>query len=375
MKNENIAIFVVISLVILTAFVTADEPNINPYNRDLFNLKGKLVVHPIENSIDSLSDPEFLELVDENGLPIWFARYFFKDICVTGICNMAKFWIFWDGTGKYLGFRLNNNEPLTKNNHIDFLPQDYVRLDEILKDTESILQDFNYENLAVESEIEVAEESSIYTVDAFTSATPPGLSEYVVEDAVFTCYTLWHTVYGETQKKIQTLLTERMDPGYIEKLLRGNKDQQMFALEQIAVNLKLIAEFEEVLFQLITSNDLALSKKTVSLFPSDYFDYSENQLKFINLINNSLPEIKYEIIYRLQELDSLSTGSLILLLDKYTEGVISIAGLNQVYRIVANYKSKKHIDFEKVISKIEILSKSPNLETSHLSTNFLRSIK
>lgn len=375
MKNENIAIFVVISLVILTAFVTADEPNINPYNRDLFNLKGKLVVHPIENSIDSLSDPEFLELVDENGLPIWFARYFFKDICVTGICNMAKFWIFWDGTGKYLGFRLNNNEPLTKNNHIDFLPQDYVRLDEILKDTESILQDFNYENLGVESEIEIAEERSISKVDAFTSATPPALSEYVVEDAVFTCYTLWHTVYGETHKKIQTLLTESADSNYIEKLLRGNEDQQMFALEQIAVNLKLIAEFEEVLFQLITSNDLALSKKTVSLFPSDYFDYSENQLKFINLINNSLPEIKYEIIYRLQELDSLSTGSLILLLDKYTEGVISIAGLNQVYRIVANYKSKKHIDFEKVISKIEILSKSPNLETSHLSTNFLRSIK
>ena len=375
MRNEKMPILVILCFVILTAFVSADKPSIDPYSRDLFDKKGILIEHPIDNSIDSLSDQKFLELVDDNGLTIWFARYFFKDICVTGVCNMAKFWIFWDGTGKYLGFRLNKNEPLTKNNHIDFQPDDYVRLDEILKDTESILQDFDYEDLAFESEEEIEEERSILMVDAFTSATPPALSEYVVEDAVFTCYTLWHTVYGETQEKIQSVLTDKMDSSYIEKLLRGEKDQQMLALEQIADNHRLVTEFEVQLFQMVVSNDLTLSKKAVSLFPADYFDSKENQLKYINLMKRCLQEITYEIIYRLQKLDNLSTESIIQLLDMHAEEIISTAALNQVYRIVINYTNNTDIDFETVIAKIETFSKSSKPETSNLSMNFLKNIR
>ncbi len=106
--------------------------------------------------------------------------------------------------------QLNEREPLTKSDHTPFEPQDYIRLDEILRDTVSILKDLQYEELVIEdtSQLSVDDKSKkkLFEVDGYSSATLPSLKEYVVKDAVFTCYTLWHTVYGETKVFIDDIL-------------------------------------------------------------------------------------------------------------------------------------------------------------------------
>lgn len=116
-------------------------------------MEGVTVTHLLENSKDSLSDNKVIELQDQNGLTVWFGRYFFKDICTTGICRMVRLWIFWDGTGHYLGIQLDENDPLTKSDHTPFGLQDYTRLDEIMADTASILKDLRYEDLTVEQKV------------------------------------------------------------------------------------------------------------------------------------------------------------------------------------------------------------------------------
>lgn len=57
-------------------------------------MKGTVVTHIVENSTDTLSENRILELQDDDGMTLWFGRYFYKDICVTGICRMVKLWIF-----------------------------------------------------------------------------------------------------------------------------------------------------------------------------------------------------------------------------------------------------------------------------------------
>ena len=49
-------------------------------------MEGTLVTHHFEDKTDSLSGPEIFELQDENGLPVWFGRHIFKDVCISGKC-------------------------------------------------------------------------------------------------------------------------------------------------------------------------------------------------------------------------------------------------------------------------------------------------
>src|SRR5690554_6366787 len=79
--------------------------SINSSN-DFWSIKGTLVTHYFEDITDSHSGPELFELQNENGLPVWFGRHIFKDVCISGECKMIRLWVFWDGAGNYLGIQI-----------------------------------------------------------------------------------------------------------------------------------------------------------------------------------------------------------------------------------------------------------------------------
>lgn len=350
-------------------------------SEDFLNMKGIAVSHVIKNSSDSLSDNKIVELQDENGLTIWFGRYFYKDICITGICRMVKLWIFWDGVGNYLGIQLDEKEPLTKSDHTPFEPQDYIRLDEILGDTVSILKELQYEDLVIEDgpqpNIDDIPEKDLFEVDGYSSATLPSLKEYVIKDAVFTCYTLWHTVYGETKVDIDDILKGRIDSNYLNKLLNGSENQKLFALEMIRQNSSFFFEFNSQLLPLIASQNKNISEKALSVVTPQYLSNSENQLRFIELMDHSLPETKYEIIYKLQLIDNISNDAIILLIDKYITGKISAGGLNQIFKIISKQMgtNKNILNNNEMESRLVQLSKHSDPYTANLTKNFLKSTR
>ncbi len=335
-------------------------------------MEGVTVTHLLENSKDSLSDNKVIELQDQNGLTIWFGRYFFKDICTTGICRMVRLWIFWDGTGNYLGIQLEENDPLTKSDHTPFVPGDYARLDEIMADTVSILRDLLYEDLTVEQKVD-KEEKGIFEVDGYSSATAPSLKEYVVDDAVFTCYTLWHTVYGETKAYIDDLLKERINPGYIEHLMNGDSNQQLFALENIRQQNKYFPEFESRILDFITSENKDIAEKGISLITPEYLTDLKKQPGFVGLIKDARPAVKYEIIYKMQLVDDVSPDAIILLLDLFYAGDISQGALNHIFRIIEKQMATdKSIRENKSIQKrLEKLASQPDPYISRLTRNFI----
>jgi hypothetical protein len=61
--------------------VIADEKSLP--TKDFRAMEGTLVTHHFEDQTDSLSGPELFELQDEDGLPIWFGRHIFKDVCIS----------------------------------------------------------------------------------------------------------------------------------------------------------------------------------------------------------------------------------------------------------------------------------------------------
>jgi hypothetical protein len=254
-------------------------------------------------------------------------------------------------------------------------------LDEILRDTVSILKDLQYEELVIEdtSQLRVDDKSDkkLFEVDGYSSATLPSLKEYVVKDAVFTCYTLWHTVYGETKVFIDDILKERIDSEYINKLLNGSENQKLFALEIIRRNNSFFFEFESEILPLVASQNKNISEKALSVITPQYLSNSKNQLRFIELMDNSLPETKYEIIYKMQLIDNISSDAIILLIDKYRTGKISAGGLNQIFKIISKQMgtNKNILNNHEIENRLVQLSKHSNPYTANLTKNFLKSIR
>ena len=344
--------------------------------KDFLGMKGVKVTHFLENSKDSLSDDKIIELQDENGLTIWFGRYFFKDICISGLCRMVRLWIFWDETANYLGIQLSEDDPLTKSDHTPFNPQDYIRLDEILSDTVSILKDLSYEDLTVDEKISKAEEA-FFEVDGYSGATSSSLKEYVVDDAVFTCYTLWHTVYGETKAYIDNLLKERISPEYLTRLMNGTNRQQLFALENIRNNDKYFSTFESRILNFIASEDIHIAEKAISLITPDYLSNPEKQSRFVGFIKRARPAVKYEIIYKIQAVEHLFPDAIILMLDMCYAGTINQGAFNHVFKIIekqmATDKSIK--ENKKIGERLEKLASHSDPYTSRLTRSFIENIR
>lgn len=334
--TKKVSVLLIILLSSFTGFSKNGSGNQFPCNVDYFNMQGKLFQHSLEKTNDSLSGKEILELRDETGITLWYSRYFYKDICITGICNMAKFRIFWDAAGNYLGYQPSDKMPLTKSDHVEFTPDDYIKLHEILSDSTSVLKHLSQENLTLEVD---GVERSIFKVDGLSGATPPSLSGHVIKDAVYTCYTLWHTVYGETKSLIAELIKDKINTDYIRLLINGPISQKKLALELVKKHPFLFESFVFEFAQMAASRDKELASAAISVIPFTYLNESKNQVQLIQLIHGVQPEIKNEIIYKLEAVEYLSIQALVLLLEKYMEG--EVGGLNHIYQIIAHQAEKK----------------------------------
>ena len=76
---------------------------------------------------------------DENGFPAGYALTFTTHVCVDEQCRMVKVTMHWDALGYYERLEYPADTPLTKKKHVPFAAEDYAKLDQILKDRDSIL--------------------------------------------------------------------------------------------------------------------------------------------------------------------------------------------------------------------------------------------
>ncbi len=188
---------------------------------DFENMRGTRYIHPVTDfRADSLSARNIIEMRDDKGIARWFSRDFRKVVCLTGECRMVKCRIYWTGSGNFLGINLPTNEILTKTDHKPFTWEDYQKLNEILADSNSVLRTFSIRNLTL---LNKTNENT----DAHTGATQTSMNDYVVKDAAYTSFTLWHTVYGTTRSVILSMLEQRVDSQYLKKVFSLNDKQYL----------------------------------------------------------------------------------------------------------------------------------------------------
>lgn len=325
---------------------------------------GKLHTHFFEEKTDSLSGPEIFELQDENGLPIWFGRHIFKDVCISGECKMIRLWLFWDGAGNYLGMQIPEEEPLTKSDHTEFEPKDYEKLDKILKDTASIMKKLKQEDLVI-----VPDTIDPYEVDGYTAATQPTLAESVVKDAVYTCYTLWHTVYGPVQSKVFEILENRLSKEYLEKMFESKKPEYIsWAIERLSNHPVYHSSLYHYVIESINSENSGLANQALNYFHPYFLADTSIQHQIVQIMNYLDMYLKNQIIWKFIEFGNVDDQVVYNLLKMFIDDKLGVMSYNYILRLVTPEHIKEN---EQIMQLINTLTRHDNKYIGNLTQRVL----
>ncbi|WP_373494760.1 hypothetical protein [Aquiflexum sp.] len=300
----------------------------NPFT-DFWAMEGNLVSHHYTDREDPSLGQKILELRGENDLPIWFAKELHKIVCLEGNCRILDLWLFWDGIGDYLGFNLFKDSPLTKTDHVDFDQEDYEKLHRILLDEESILGRMEKENLVYPSV------RTDYQVDGYSGATQLSLKEYLVKDAAYTCYTIWHSVYGPVQEEIRRILDRRADNSFLTLLFDQHEPKyKIWAINFIERNPSYYSQFLSQIIDQIKSEDDLLSLKAMKFFLAERLSEPALQIELASRIDEFPDQRRYELLWELAELDLIQDETIIILLDKFGQNKIKPSLIGYIYNLI-----------------------------------------
>jgi hypothetical protein len=320
-----------------------------------------ILEHNAINPEDSLETIRLVECQAVGGLTNWFSSDINKSVCSSNQCRLVSIRLFWDGVGNYHHFELINNEPLTKTDHAEFSMDDYQRLHEILADSSSIFKDMTAEDLIIDKN---------EGVDGVSGATRKSLREYVVGDAVYTCFTLWHTVYGIRRTHIGEFLKQRADKDYLAKLLKRNSlATDFWALNIILGNSEYGTFFFKDLVDRITSgNDgiftLALRAIRVSSLKDEL-----SQKKLVDQIPRVDDLKKLDMIWKLSDCPPLHDNVVVQLLQFFQEGMLTPTALNYVYKLVTS----RHLRDPRVNGELKKLLADKNQYVSNITRKLMTS--
>jgi hypothetical protein len=363
-KKFHLQVSIAIVVLLLTSFNDVDK---NLPKTGFWAMKGKLITHDFEDKTDSLSGPEIYELQDSTELTIWFGRVIFKDVCISGKCKMIRVWIFWNGAGNYLGHQIISGEPLTKSDHTLFVDADYTKLDNILKDSTSILKRLKQEELII-----VPENRELLKVDGYTAATQPTLAEVVVKDAVYTCHTLWHTVYGPVQQKIFEILESRISSDYLALLFENKSPYyNLLAIGFVQKYPDFHQQFYPEIIRCIQSGNDNLASKALNYFRQEFLKDEAIQNQIVNVIPFVTAQRKNDILWRLSEVGKINDNPVLELLEMVEKKQIGVGSINLVLRLIQPEQiSNNH----EISIQIQNLAKSENAYVKNLVNKHLNKI-
>ncbi len=336
------------TIFILFLFTVSTNVAPDEHKTGFWAMKGTLSTHIFVDETDSLSGPEIFELQDENGLTIWFGRRIFKDVCISGECKMIRLSLFWDGAANYLGMQTPKGEPLTKSDHTLFEASDYEKLEGILRDTASILKELKQEELII-----VPDSIDPYKVDGYTAATQPALAEVIVKDAVYTCHTLWHTVYGPPKDAIDKILEERLNEEFLAKMFASaNPSYVSWAIKSIQKHPSYHETFYPTIMELIESGNSDLTKQALDYFQPGLLADTSIQHQLLEVMTDAEMNVKYEILWKY--IANGNTDEIVVrdLLRMFNDQKIGVGAYNLIIRLVKPEYLKENEEIAQIIHNL-----------------------
>jgi len=331
------------------------------------SMRGTLFTHTILDKSDTLSSDIIIELRDEIGIPLWFSRDLFLTVCLTGVCQMVSVRIYWTGAATYLGLQTPENEPMTKTDHSKFKPEDYEKLDRILLDSLSVLKRYKIEELTI-----ATENKNKDLIDGHSGATEPSLSGYVVKDAVYTTFTLWHSVYGCTIEKIRSILEERTNENYLKLIFEYKKPiYLLWAIDFIRNHPRYHQSFYPDIMSFINSEDINISKCALGYFTPSLLSDAGLQNELAKVMQEGSLQRKFEILCKFSTLRQVNNDIIVDLLGQYENQKLSTTMLGYVCEMIR----AENLEDIRIQTKIQNISKDENQYVRNITQRTLLKTK
>lgn len=297
---------------------------------------------------DSLSGDFIQQVKTLDGTPLYFSRDIMTSVCFDDKCRPLDLTIYWNITGRYLGFRLPEEEFLSRYDHEPFTTEDYLRLNTLLADPHLPFRGVSFEELIQPAEVELD------SVDGVSGATAKSLSAYVVEGAAYTTYTMWKIVYGPTQSIISEMTGEQMTPALLALILKSaSSEDQIWGLRRIDGSKPMEADLADAVLKIIGSEDYFPAYTAIEVLQPVHLTSEELQIRLFSTYEQANYGLRKSIIEKLKEAPEISPA----VIKRSRERLTDLNG-EQLGHILDLYQ--RHAAFDRATTQavIELLNKN-----------------
>lgn len=210
-SQTKITLYCIITLLFIFNLETSqDKSEYNEIRHEIF------IKHPGEK----YAVPTTLtEVQNKEGLPVEYHMAVESVICLAEVCKVIPVTLYWDNVGDYQRYELEKGATLEKYKADFFEPEDYKKLDRILKDNDSPFRDVFIED------IWNVPDTINENVDAISGATILQLDEKdTVPGAALTCYTLWHWANGNIVSVIKNQTGKSVSDQQLKVFISSEKE-------------------------------------------------------------------------------------------------------------------------------------------------------
>lgn len=296
---------------------------------------------------DSLESQEIFQARTFSGTPLHYYIELQTGVCFDNTCRPLNIVVYWNITGRYLGFELLDGEFLSKYDHQPFTEKEYEQMHHLLADPFLPLGNYDFEDLVkIPDTIDTS-------VDGVSGATAQDVLDYVVEGAAYTTHKLWNVVHGPVRQQVMSLTESSLDSFLFRKILQStNQSDRIWALERVALLSKLDDSVIDPIIRILLEGEYFQAYLLLKSLSSDQLDSEDVQLKLFNLIGEVDNGIENMIFDKLVDapylyqavvdnsisiLRKLSGAQLVKLLKLYSHHEVKQAELNkELSRMIPN---------------------------------------
>ena len=240
---------------------------------------------------------------DAEGFPSGYSMQLVNKVCLDDVCKLVEVTLYWDAMGFYERLEYPERRPLTKVEHDPFTPADYEKLDSILKDRESILNDHSLGFLATEKDDTDSAEDDDDDLDGVSKATPGAVKEAVVKDAAWTTWVLWKYAHTEIVPMMQAMTESRCSPEYLQHLLDSKDWRKIeFAIHYLLKQKPVTAQYLDEVATLLPSADIDHIELAMEYIQQASPDKNTGYRKLIGVLG-ALDEYNAGLVIELLESD------------------------------------------------------------------------
>ncbi|WP_372935886.1 hypothetical protein [Mariniphaga sediminis] len=268
---------------------------IRPFDESEITVKKRLAF----TSTDTVITDSIYMLLSEDGMPLAYSADIHTTVCANNECLPVEIEIFWGPTGAYLGFKLPNGMPLTKEKHIPFSEDEYTQLNKLLANKQSVLLDYEPDEL-------VTPKKNNAEVDGISSATIKEIKNVIVPGAVYTCYQLYKIVNGPIAQFISQNTSKIMTPAFANLLVDSKrKEEIVWLLDRVSLQDGYYLHLKQKLVETINDLDYSISFRIRNCLTQEDLDDTVIQHLLLDAFISSNPVIQLEIMKKLGESNQL----------------------------------------------------------------------